>query len=155
MIEHAVGSLKRTVAFRLSPGEDLLGGIQAVCEHYGIKSGVLLSGIGSLRSARFFTPVVLPGTKAGYGYSTPVEEAGPIELISVSGIIGEGENGAPLLHVHCCFADGTGRTFSGHLIEGNEVLMTADLVIGELYGIFMDRRYDPELDVYLVHPTQR
>lgn len=154
MIDSAAGTFGRVVAFRLSPGEDLLDGIQSTCEKYGIHNGVILSGIGSLNGATFFDPVALPGTKAGYGYSEPIVRTGPTELISASGCVCQGERGEVLLHVHCCFADSDGNTFSGHLIQGNRVLLTADLVIGEFDGILMDRRMEEDLGVYIVHPRQ-
>ncbi len=154
MITSASGVLKRVVAARLSPGEDLLAGIESICRSYSINSGVILSGIGSLRAARFFDPVELPGVKAGYGYSKPLEEPGPIELVSSSGCVCSGEGNEPLLHIHCCFSDASGRAFAGHLIEGNLVLLTADLVIGEFGGIEMARRFDEDLGVPLVKPRQ-
>lgn len=155
MIEQACGTFNRAVAVRLSPGEDLLGGIQSACEHFGIHNGAIVSGIGSLRNARFFDPVELPDTKAGYGYSTPIEKDGPIEIISVSGSVCTGDDGGVLLHVHVCYADGQGNIFAGHLIEGNKVLLTADLVIAELEGVVLERRMDPDLGVCLIHPRQK
>ena len=53
MIEMASGKIIRTVAFRMQPGEDLLLGIQKVCEEKNIKNGCILTGIGSLNGARF------------------------------------------------------------------------------------------------------
>lgn len=154
MLESAEGTLKRIVSVRLAPGDDLLKGMEDACKKHGIKNGVILSGIGSLRSALFFTPVVLPDTKAGYGYSTPLEMAGPIELISVSGAVCEGSDGKPSLHVHCCFGDSEGNTRAGHLIEGNPVLLTADICIGEYEGIRVMRSMDDELGVPIAHPIQ-
>lgn len=154
MISMAEGTLKRVVAFRLSPGEDILEGLENVCDRYGIRNGVIISGIGSLDGARFFDVEALPGTKAGYGYGRPIEHTEPIELVSASGCIGEGENGEALFHVHCCFSDKAGNAYGGHLIEGNKVLMTADFVIGEFEGIAMDRRFDEDLGVFIVKPRQ-
>lgn len=155
MIDSAWGTLDRVAAFRLSPGEDLLLGIRSVCEKYDIRHGVILSGIGSLQGARFCDPAAQAGTKAGYGYGAPVALSGPVELISASGCVCEGEDGGVLLHVHCCFADEHGRAFAGHLIEGNAVLLTADLVVGSFSGISMDRRLDPDLGVFIVRPHQK
>ena len=42
MIEMASGKIIRTVAFRMQPGEDLLLGIQKVCEEKNIKTAVFL-----------------------------------------------------------------------------------------------------------------
>lgn len=154
MLESAVGKLKRVVAIRLAPGDDLLKGMEEACVKYGIKNGVIMSGIGSLRSALFFTPVELPETKAGFGYSTPIEMEGPIELISVSGAVCEGLQGEPSLHIHCTFGDSVGNVKAGHLIEGNIVLLTADLCIGEYEDIRVVRSMDEDLGVPIAHPIQ-
>lgn len=154
MISMAAGTLNRVVAFRLSPGEDILGGIEKVCIQYGIRHGVIISGIGSLDGARFFDVQALPGTKAGYGYGAEIIHTEPLELTATSGSICEGEHGEPMLHIHCCFSDREGNAYGGHLIEGTKVLMTADFVIGEFGGISMDRRFDEDLGVYLVKPRE-
>lgn len=155
MISMAAGALKRGVAFRLSPGEDILEGIIEVCRQYGIRHGVILSGVGSMDGARFCDVDVLPGTKTGYGYSDPIVHTEPIELLSASGCICEGGGGETLLHVHCCFSDPKGNAYGGHLLEGNRVLVTADFVIGEFEGISMDRRFNEELGVYIINPRQK
>ncbi len=154
MIDYAEGRIGRTVAIRLSPGEDLYKGIERVCEECGIRHGVILSGIGSVAVAKFCDPVELPDTKAGYGYSDPIVKEGAIELISMSGSICEGADGIASLHIHSCYADGEGNTFAGHLVEGNPILMTADIVIAEFEGIRMDRRMDEELGVPIVRPKK-
>ena len=40
-IEHAAGSIKRVVAFRLKPGMDVLKGIEEICKAENIKNGVV------------------------------------------------------------------------------------------------------------------
>lgn len=37
-IEHAAGSIKRVVAFRLKPGMDVLKGIEEICKAENIKN---------------------------------------------------------------------------------------------------------------------
>lgn len=44
-IEHAAGSIKRVVAFRLKPGMDVLKGIEEICKAENIKNGVILAGL--------------------------------------------------------------------------------------------------------------
>jgi predicted DNA-binding protein with PD1-like motif len=149
----ASGKISRVVAFRLTPGEDLLEGLMQVCEEHKLNNGLILSGIGSLRNVRVFNPVPLPGKKVGFGYGEPINLVGPIELISTSGMICKGEKGETLFHVHCNFSDQNGGGWGGHLIEGNKVLITADFVIGEIEGINMGRRFDPEVELLIFHPT--
>ena len=155
MIRMAEGDIKRIVAARMSPGEDVMQGLERICEEYGIKDGVILSGIGSLDGAQFFNPVPLKDKKAGYGYSEPVVLRGPIELIGKSGMICHDTDGKTLLHVHYSLSDQHGNGHGGHLIEGNKVLMTVDVVIGEVEGVEMGRAYDEDLEVFIFAPKQK
>lgn len=153
MINCVEGTLKRVVAIRLSPQEDVLKSLISVCEKKGIKNGVIISAIGSLDGAKFYDPVVLPEKKAGYGYSDVIELKGPIELLSLNGIICN-RNDKILPHLHFSLSDENGKAYGGHVIEGNKVLLTVDMVIGELEGIHMGREYDPELELEIFKPEK-
>lgn len=148
----ASGTIGRVVAFRLTPGEDLLEGLTEACEKHKLNNGIIMTGIGSLRSARVFNPVPLKDRKIGYGYGDPISLVGPIELVSTSGMICKGDKGETLFHVHCNFSDQNGGGWGGHLIEGNRVLITADFVIGEIAGINMGRRHDPDVELMIFNP---
>ena len=154
-MQSASGKLGRIVAFRLKPGEDLLEGLAQACEEHKINNGLILTGIGSLRSARVFNPVPLPNAKAGFGYGDPISLVGPIELLSTSGMICKGPNGETLFHVHCSFSDQNGSGWGGHLIEGNKVLITADFVIAEVEDMNMGRRLDPDVELLIFNPQPK
>ena len=151
----ALGRFGRTVVLRLKPGDDLLDGIQATCERYGIHNGVILSGIGSLGCVRFCDVEALPEKKCGYGYGRVLALDETIELTGASGVICSDKNNAINLHIHVCLSDKNGKAYGGHLVRGTTVLMTADLVLGEIEGIDMRREYVPEMDVYLLSPRQK
>ncbi len=153
-MQYAEGRLKRVLAIRLAPGEDVLKSLISICEEAGIKDGLILSAIGSLDGARFFDPVELPEKKAGYGYSDPIVLEGPIEVLSLNGIICN-RDGKILPHLHYSLSDSFGNGYGGHVIEGNKVLMTLDMVIGELDGINMGREYDSELEVEIFRPSKK
>lgn len=155
MITSAQGNIKRIVAARMSPGEDVLLGLEQVCKEYNIKDGVILSGMGSLDGAQFFNPVPLKEKKAGYGYSEAVVLRGPIELVGMAGMICHDDKGETLLHVHYALSDQHGTGHGGHLIEGNKVLMTVDVMIGEIDGMEMGRGYDEDLEVFIFAPKQK
>ena len=150
----AEGRLGRVVVIRLAPGTDLLDGMQAACERYGIHNGVVISGIGSLGRVRFCDVEALPEKKSGYGYGRVLELNDTIELTGASGVICSDEEGNINLHVHLSMSDKTGKAYGGHLVQGTTVLMTADIVLGEIEGVSMLRKYDPDMDVYLMHPQQ-
>ena len=150
----AKGALGRVIVLRLKPGMDLLDGIQAACERYRIHNGVILSAIGSLGRVRFCDVEALPEKKCGYGYGRVLALDDTIELTGASGVVCSDAEGNINLHVHICLSDKTGRAYGGHLVQGTKVLMTADIVLGEIEGVSMLREDDPEMDVFLMHPQQ-
>ena len=152
-METAVGGLSRVLAIRLKPGTDVLLGLEEACKANGINNGVILSAIGSLKDPHFCDVVELP-TKAGYGYGETLHLTGPIELTSASGIICHDDEGNTNLHVHMTVTDRHGNAHGGHLVEGTKVLLTTDVVIAEINGIVMGRKFDNELEVPLFAPRQ-
>ena len=152
-MEMAQGKLGRVIAVRLKPGTDVLLGLQEACERNGINNGVILSAIGSLQDPHFCNPVELP-TKAGYGYGETLHLTGPIELTSASGIICHDDEGNTNLHVHMTVTDRHGNAHGGHLVEGTQVLLTVDVILAEIEGLVMGRKFDEELEVPLFAPRQ-
>ena len=152
-MEMAQGKLGRVVALRLKPGTDVLLGLEGACKRSGINNGVILSAIGSLDSPHFCDVVEVP-TKAGYGYGEVLHLTGPIELTNASGIICHDDEGNTNLHVHMTLTDRHGNAHGGHLVEGTKVLLTTDVVIAEINGIVMGRKFDNELEVPLFAPRQ-
>ena len=152
-MEMAQGKLGRVIAVRLKPGTDVLLGLQEACERNGINNGVILSAIGSLQDPHFCNPVELP-TKAGYGYGETLHLTGPIELTSASGIICHDDEGNTNLHVHMKVTDRHGNAHGGHLVEGTKVLLTVDVILAEIEGLVMGRKFDEELEVPLFAPRQ-
>lgn len=153
ILEMAQGRLGRVVALRLRPGTDVLLGLEEACKRAGINNGVILSAIGSLDSPHFCNPVELP-TKAGYGYGETLHLTGPIELTNASGIICHDDEGNTNLHVHMTVTDRHGVAHGGHLVEGTKVLLTVDVVIAEIEGLVMGRKFDTGLEVPLFAPRQ-
>jgi predicted DNA-binding protein with PD1-like motif len=153
-MQTAVGSLGRVIAMRFEPGREVLSSLTEVCRENGLNNGMLLGGIGSLAKAVFCNPEEKADEKSGYGYGAPIILDGAIELISMSGMICQGDKGEILLHVHAAFSDKEGNGHSGHLLEGNIVLKTIDVVIAELKGIHMGRRFDDYLNAYIFNPSQ-
>ena len=75
--------------------------------------------------------------------------------MNLSGMICHDAEGKRLLHVHGVVADTKGQAWGGHVTEDNVVLLTVDVVIGELGdGIEMGRGYDPDLELMIFAPKQ-
>ena len=63
---------------------------------------------------------------------------GHFEIVSLTGTLA-----ADGMHVHASFADSTGATFGGHLLDGSIVYTTAEIVIGEQPRATFTREVDP------------
>lgn len=152
--EIAEGSIKRIIAIRLKPGTDVLKGLEEICKEKQIKNGLILSAIGSLNGVNFCNPVELPEKKAGYGYGEILHLTGPIELTNATGLICHNRSDEINLHVHISLSDRHGNAHGGHLTEGTKVLLTVDMIIGEIEGLVMGREFDKDLEVPIFAPRQ-
>jgi len=145
----------RIVSVRLLPGTDIVNGLKKVCEDNGIHSAHLLMAIGSLSqlTIQIFRP--RPETRLGAGYTDPETVPGPIEILGLSGIIFETENGELALHLHGSFCDKEGKVLGGHLVpSGNPICATMDACIAEVAGAKFIARYDEETDLSLFSPEK-
>ena len=104
----------RSIAFRLKPGEDLKHGILKTVTENNIKAGWISMAVGSLEryNIRFANQ---PEGSGGTGH---------FEIVSLPGTLSI--NGC---HIHISISDSTGKTIGGHLLDGNIVYTTAEIVI--------------------------
>ncbi|MBW1692153.1 MAG: DNA-binding protein [Deltaproteobacteria bacterium] len=115
-ITFSEGHLSKAVTIRVLPGSDVIEGIEEACQNLGIKSGAIISCIGSLQRA-----------------SVLVAE-GPLELLSGQGTIGREEEGEIItVHIHGVVSDKEGHLHGGHLVRGeNPVLITCEVMVAQL-----------------------
>ena len=126
-----------TIAIRLIPGQDLMLEMDRLAVTHQIEAGVVLACVGSL-------------TRATLRYANqpgPSVLTGHFEIVSLTGTLSV--HGA---HYHISIADGEGRTYGAHLLEGCLVYTTAEIVVGILPGLqFLrtdcDKSGYPELDI--------
>ena len=143
----------RTIVVRLLPGTDLVSGIEAACRFHHVQYGYFGSVIGSLQKATFVIPVTDTAALLNFRYCDPIEFAGPIELIGGQGVICQSEAGELMIHLHAQGVTPEQRTFGGHFSAGgNPVLATIDMVIVEVDGAKMMRRFDPECGLVMLSP---
>jgi len=130
----AKGSLGRVVAFRLSPGADIYESLKNIIEEHNIKTGVILSGVASLKQAVLrnvnLIPDSFPMTDA-YRVLTKIKK--PLEVLTLSGNITE-LNCKPFVHAHIVVSAGeeNGLAYGGHLEKGCIVFSTAEIIIAEI-----------------------
>ena len=143
----------RTVAARLLAGTDLVTGIEAVCRKHNVKYGYFASVMGSLQEASYIIPVPDDTGPMGFKYCDPILKQGPIDLICGQGVICQSEKAETLIHLHAQGVTADQNCFAGHFSAGgNPVLATIDLVIVEVEGAKLMRRYDPAVGLVMFSP---
>ena len=150
----ALGSVKRLMAVRLKPGTDMLMEIEKACVENGIHNGVVVSGIGGVTTAGFCDPTYFPERKQPYNYGAPIVVKDNLSIAGISGIICHDDDGTVNTHIHVTFSNEKGQCCAGHLKEGTRTMLTVDLVIAEIEGLSMSRKYDEELEVPIFCPVQ-
>jgi len=118
-------------AVRFSSGQDLRKEIEAFFQEKNIKAGIILTCVGSLKKA----VLRMAGAKADRQVVN--KYAGPLEIVSLVGTLGEGG-----MHLHGSFSNEAGGVVGGHIKEGCIVETTAELVIGEPEDVVFKRDLD-------------
>ncbi len=124
----APASSLRTYALRLRPGQDLRRELLAFTTAHNLRAACVLTGVGSLTTA----------TLRLANQEGPTVYQGHFEIVSLVGTLALSGS-----HLHLSVADSTGRTVGGHLLDGNIVYTTVELVIGELPELEFGREPDP------------
>lgn len=114
-------------AFRLKPGQDIKTAIEDYAATHKIEAGWLVTCVGSLTQTHLRFANQLAGTKNN----------GHFEIVSLVGTISI--NGC---HLHLSVSDSLGHTCGGHLLPGNLVYTTAEIVIGESKQLVFTREKD-------------
>ncbi|MFP4029543.1 MAG: PPC domain-containing DNA-binding protein [Candidatus Brocadiia bacterium] len=118
----------------LEYGDDFHECVEQVAREMDIRSGVVLSGVGTFYKAciHYVTHTDFPSD------DRYAELEGPIELVSVSGIIADYEP-----HMHCSMAIRGKEPFIGHLEPGCKILYLGEVVIARITGKVLLRRNHP------------
>lgn len=109
----------KTIAVRLTEGQDLLSTIQEIIDKHQVKAGVVLSAVGSLSKSNIRVPVV--------GGQVKTINPENLEIDSLHGTLSP--DGC---HLHIVVSDLDGRVWGGHLKEDCKVRTTCELIIGVL-----------------------
>jgi uncharacterized protein len=114
-------------AFRLKPGQDLRKEIEAYVKENYITAGWITTCVGSLTNYNIrFANQQNGNTGTGH-----------FEIVSLVGTVSS--NGS---HIHISISDSTGRTIGGHLLQGNIVYTTAEIVIQSTPNFIFKREKD-------------
>lgn len=117
----------QTHAIRLKPGEDLKQSIMKYVQEHNIKAGWLVTCAGSLS-----TYAIRFANQPNF-----VKDSGHFEIVSLTGTVSV--NGA---HIHMSISDSTGKTIGGHVVDGNIIYTTAEIIIQESRNFVFTREKD-------------
>lgn len=118
----------KTIALRLKPDEDLKLKIQELCESNKISAACVMSSVGSLKKLR----LRLADSKG------LLEQNEKFEILSLNGTASN--HG---VHLHMAVSDGAGKVWGGHLMDGNLIYTTCELVLVEIENLNFFREHDP------------
>lgn len=133
----------KLITIGLRPGDLLLESINKAIRENGIQNGMVVSGIGTLKTCRmhYITTCDFPPKDEFYTLKKP------LELLSVSGIIAGGEP-----HLHITVSSGETEVYGGHLEEGSEVMYLAEIAIMACNDFKMARDDKNEWGIKLLGP---
>ena len=124
-----VPSRVRAHTLRLKPGQGLTEELQAWAKSQQIRAAAIMTTVGSL-------------TRVNLRYANQKEsvaEDGHFEIVSLVGTLNEDS-----MHLHLSVSDGKGQTRGGHLMPGNIIYTTAEIVIAEIEDADFTREPDPQ-----------
>ena len=129
----------RTLCKRLHRGDDLLRAICDLAKAHNISAGVILSAVGCISK----------GVVRDASGVTLRQINEPCEIVSLNGTVS-----AVRCHLHIALTKEDLSAVGGHLVEGTKVLLTVDVILAEIEGLVMGRKFDEELEVPLFAPRQ-
>jgi uncharacterized protein len=149
---YAVGNTGKTIAARLLPGTDLLMGIEQLCKENAIKYASVVNCFGSFQRAGYFYLIPKPEAKIGVAYGELMVLDGPIEFLNGTGVVCQREEQYEV-HLHGTFCDQEGRVYGGHMVKGENPVITVDLVLTEILEMDLHRRFDEETGANQFYPV--
>ena len=121
-------SSMRTITIRLRPGQDLKVELQRLVEREKLQAGFILTAVGSVTTLSLRLA----------NQSAASQFQGPFEIVSLVGTLSPDG-----LHLHMAASDKEGKTLGGHLVDGNLIHTTAEIVIGVPHDVKYRRTLDP------------
>jgi len=121
--------MMETFTIRLKPDQDLFRSLNEFCLDQKITAGCILTCVGSLQKAAL--------RLANQDNTSTWEDK--FEIVSLVGTISIFGS-----HLHISISDGKGKTIGGHLVEGNLIYTTAEIVISAFPDLVYQREYCEE-----------
>jgi uncharacterized protein len=114
-------------ATRLKPDQDLKESLKSFVEQNEIKSGFILTAVGSLKQAT----IRFASQENSQIFNERFEIVSLVGTLSLHGI-----------HLHLSLSDKNGKTIGGHLVDGCIIYTTAEIIIGSSEEFIFMRNVD-------------
>jgi len=124
---NSISSRMLAHTFRLKPGQDFTEELTSWAKDHKIKAAAIVSVVGS------FTHVNLRYANQENGTA----KEGHFEIVSLVGTFN-----ATSSHLHLSVSNEKGETIGGHMLSGNIVYTTAEVVVAELDDVVFSREKD-------------
>jgi len=141
------GKAQAIVVAKVKMGVSLLHALEEIARRENIQAGIILSGVGALRSATFRNlrefPSEFPVQPKNRLYFRREQ---PLEILSLSGHISRDEKGEPQVHAHFSASAVEGDTivaFGGHLTDDATTYVKVVVAIAVLSDISMVTEVEP------------
>jgi uncharacterized protein len=141
---HAVPARRgQTIVGRLLPGADLMSGLEAVCDRYGIEYAAIVFAYGSLSSASF--KILQLPEDGGDAVLAAHRIDRRVEFLGGQGLVCRDPTGARATHLHGSVSDESGLVQGGHFNAGeNPIYNNLDFLLEELQDVELIRTHDPQ-----------
>jgi predicted DNA-binding protein with PD1-like motif len=116
-------------SFRMKPGMDFVGELTAWAKEKKIRAASIVTVVGSFKKVNLRYANQPKGS----------EQEGFFEIVSLVGTFNESSS-----HLHASVSNSKGETFGGHLLLGNIIYTTAEVVVAELPEVSFMREKDVE-----------
>ncbi|XP_022050473.1 bifunctional protein GlmU-like isoform X1 [Acanthochromis polyacanthus] len=127
------GSSLQVHAVRFSPGQELLGCLQAFVEERRLRAPFIITCVGSVTKA-----TLRLASATATNANEVIHLTGRFEIVSFVGTLN------PEAHLHISLADSEGKTIGGHVLGDLEIFTTAEVVVGEAVDLQFTRELDQQ-----------
>ena len=144
------GRIDRIVMGKLRMNIDFLQGIEELVKVEGVRTGVILSGVGALKKATFRNLKVLPPDfKVEKHHRLYLVLDQPMEIVSLTGWIATGEEGGAEVHAHFSAStviEDRVVTLGGHLVPGTLTSIKVVVAVGVIEETNIRAGLDPRIN---------
>ena len=150
----ASGQISELVAARVKPGTDVIEGLLAVCRESQITAGSIEVLIGGANAVKLVVPV--PDASSASGVAPKqIDVTHPVAFTGGQGMVCTREDGQIEIHLHVTVVDGD-RLYGGDLVKGSAIVTTtADAIICRIEGATFLRKFDPQANAVVFHPSSK